>query len=592
MTSPTTQTRTILIIDGDPLAREALGGALECRGFTIKTATSVQTGSVALAQFKPDVVIIELDLPDGSGLSIIEQTRKRGDCKQRFIVLTSSSAKDTVIQVIKFRVNGYLLKSNFKLENLIEKINLDLSRPSAHAGADTSTPESPAPNTAPAGMLQDADPTAALRSLKPLLSRSEVMDAMAECEQFKAFSPTVTQILHATSRARCPLSRVSKLISQDQALALKILKLANSAVYSRGEPVESVHKAVLRIGLDRIRQAVLNIAVVDQFSTEVLGEHFNFAHFWEHSIGCGVIAAHLANTIDQTDADTAFTMGLLHDVGRMICVESLPNRYVEVFNTATRLGVPLEQAESRLLLLNHADVMDHVLKVWNLPKELHRPIACHHLSAANLREHAIGQLNESAILALANRLCHGVLLGSSGNEVVYPTEALCDLLSLDGDAVDSILADAVDEARNIKFSMLSVGTVGNWPEKREEYRERLAGAFRPLFVSTNPGIDAYRLLCNTLADPPCEQEPPTIAIVHAHASRERVALGNALGAAQSKAGVANLPLLILSPKGNISLEPRIMDNRVHAMLRTPLALSRFIDTVNSLSGSATVERAA
>ena len=88
-----------------------------------------------------------------------------------------------------------------------------------------------------------------MRSLKPIISRSEITELIDKCGELKGFSPAVAEVLKLTSNDRGSIEHVTKAISRDHAIALKILRLANSAVYTRGEPVDSVLQAVLRIGL-------------------------------------------------------------------------------------------------------------------------------------------------------------------------------------------------------------------------------------------------------------------------------------------------------------------------------------------------------
>ena len=122
-------------------------------------------------------------------------------------------------------------------------------------------------------------------------------------------SSTVAQVLKITQNPRCSIESVANVIRQDHAISLKILKLANSAVYSRGEPLETISKAVMRIGLTQIRQMVMNIGVLDQFSQMEAGRQIDLPQFWEHSIAVGFIAAELARCLGRKELqiEAAFT---------------------------------------------------------------------------------------------------------------------------------------------------------------------------------------------------------------------------------------------------------------------------------------------
>lgn len=415
-----------------------------------------------------------------------------------------------------------------------------------------------------------------LKDMKPIMTRSEIYDLLDNCAELKAMSPTVAQILKMTQSERCSIDQVVKVVKQDHAVSLKILKLANSSAYTRGEPVDTVQKAVMRIGLVQIRQAVLNINVIDRFSTESQYEQIKISSFWEHSIATGLIAAEITRFLNETEAqiDAAFTMGLLHDVGRLVYLEMLGDKYGQLLELAGKHHIPLEQVESRILLVNHADAMDRILHKWNFSKDLLNPIALHQLSLGNIRRLAPRFLNEVAVLALANRLAHALLLGCSGNPTLYPTEDFAHTLRLNPDLFHRIESYIPEQTTDIKFTMLANSTQTAWPQLADEIRNQLPIPFRPLYLSAEPEFDSLRIFCNVLATWE-ESELPNVGIIQIKRGTEKVSLTAEYKKAESKAGVDNLPLIILSPKGDIMLEDSFMAKRHYALLPFPLTINQF-----------------
>jgi len=470
----------------------------------------------------------------------------------------------------------------------------------AGGAAASGTPASPSASTeaeAEAGtasrsvgtvkVLDDQSRSEGFKNLKPLMTRSEIQEVLDSCEELKGMSPTVAQVLKLTQSERCSIEQLVKVVKQDHGVSLKILKLANSAVYTRGEPVDTVHKAVLRIGLSQIRQTVLNLTVLDRFGG-VENECVGMPYFWEHSIATGLTAAEIARALGgkEADIDAAFTMGLLHDVGRVVYLETLGDRYVEVHRTAQELDLPLEQVESRMLLVNHADAMDRLLHAWRFPKDLVNPIALHQLSVGNIRRMAARTLNEVATLSLANRLTHALLLGTSGNLSLYPTEDYATALRLEPSLIETIEDTITEQTHDMKFAMLSSSNTGNWPCLKDEVKQTLSTPFRPLYVSEEPAFDSYRIFCDQIRERD-EEEPalPNVAVVHARLGREKARLTAKLLAAESESGVAPLPLIILSPKGEIELEDKVMKQRSCRGVPTPVTVSRFVRVYNELIGS-------
>ncbi len=453
------------------------------------------------------------------------------------------------------------------------------------ATGKTSTPPPAAPDAAPDNSVAELlEGVQSVKDLKPLMTRSELQQLLDDCTELKGMSPTVAQILKLTQSPRCSIEQVVKVIKQDHAVSLKILKLANSSTYTRGEPVDSVQKAVLRIGLTQIRQAVLNISVIDQFSGDEQETLLSTPQFWEHSIATGLITVEVAHALSDktTDLDIAFTMGLLHDIGRIIYLEMLGPQYKQVLKVADSLRVPLEQVESRLLLINHADAMDRILHRWKFPKDLVNPIALHQLSLGNIRRMATHALNEVVALALANRLAHALLLGSSGNFSLYPTEEFINLLRLKPDIIRKIEEDIPSQTDDIKFSMLASVNEKSWPRLRDDVLEKMQQPFRPICISAEPDFDALRIFCDRLKEITEEEHSPNVGVIHIKRGQERVPVTEKFKKAESDASVQNLPLIIFSPKGDIQLEDRAMAGRRFELLPFPVAIARITAAFNKI----------
>lgn len=585
--------KTVLIVEDMAVFREPIEAILQREGFRTICAANGAEGLAALSVETPDLVLLDLGMPVMDGLTMLRRMREVPRLASTpVIVLSVIADKARIVDAARAGIAGYMLKSQFSLQQLMDRIREQVegtAEPAAGAGESSPSPGPVGAAGQDRAVGPAGDAIAALKALKPRLTRTEIYDRVQECDQLKALSPTVSQVLKLTGNARCPIEKVARAIAQDHAIALKILRLANSAVFTRGEPVDSVQKAVVRIGLERIRQAVLNIAVVERFASAKFDEELSTPQFWEHAIACGIISSELAHAVAPEQAEAAFTMGLLHDVGRVIYAEQLGDIYLEVLRTARTMQLPLEQVESRMLLLNHADVMDRVLHTWSFPKDLINPIVFHHLSPGNVRNVALHQVDETLRLNLANRLAHAMLLGSSGNDTIYPTGEVCQALRVGGDLIARIEACAREQTDDIKFAMLASGSGDVWPQRREQIRAKLPTQFRPLFVGMSPETDAYRIFCAQLADP--ADEPANIAVVHIAGPRERSAVSARLAEAEAAAGVGGLPAVVLSPAAKLSLEGAVASRRC-VQLPTPIAVSRFVAAALMLLDAAPAKQAA
>jgi len=625
----------VLVVEDEAIIREPLQAALVNAGYEVDTASDAASALESMNRRTPDLVLLDMKLPGASGLTVLNRIRTNDRFKNLPVLMLSAIAeKELVVKAVQMGISGYMLKSRFSLEEMLQRVAEHLAAPEQRLGgvaatpppaptqvsspvptqvnppakavepaqaptptasADPALPQAQAASAATAESLvpvinDDDDPMEVLKSLKPIMTRSEITARVEGGVELKGLSPAVSQVLRLTGADRCSIEQVAKAISQDHAIALKVLKLANSAVYTRGEPVDSVQLAVSRIGLGQIRQTVLNLSVIDQFDAQSAGSAIDFGQFWEHAIAVGIIAAELAYALEQ-DVDSAFTMGLLHDVGRMFFADQFGELYGQVLEVAAKLKLPVEQVESRMLLFNHADVMDRVLHGWKFPKQLINPIVFHHLSAGNIRRSAPRQIVEVAMLGLANRLAHAMMLGSSGNESIYPTNDLCEMLKLDASVIEDVRSKARDETDKVKFALLATSSTANWPQLREVHRQALGEPLRPIYVSTAPQYDACRLFVDELATLD-EGESPNIGIIHITNPRDRVPLTSAYRTAEAEAGVSDLPLLVLSPAGKLLPETSLTANRTVQTLATPFVVPAFTSAVRDLTSAGAVPVAA
>lgn len=586
---------TILVVDESSIIREPIELALQTQGYQTLGASNGQEAIDVVLKQLPNLILLEVCLPVMDGIEFLKELRNSMNLRKLpVIILTATSDRQCVIDAARLGIKSYMLKTQFSMSELMSRIKKCLCPDGQaksienHAAGDTKDVDDTVGDLEIcAGYGYDlgkmdkiSDQIETLRTLKPLMSKSDVFAKLEECSDLQAFSPTATRLLKLINNDESSVEKIAKVIKQDHAIAIKVLKLANSPVYSRGEPIETIEMAVPRIGLRQMHQTVLNIGVIEQLGEISIGEHVDAGQFWEHGIACGIIASEIANELKEVEVDAAFTMGLVHDVGRLMYAKQFENEFSEALQVAERLQLPLEQVESRLFLVNHADSMDRLLHMWKFPKRLIDPIVYHHLSIGNIRRMAPRRINEVATLALADRLAHALMIGSSGNDTIYPIKEFMKTLDLDRSIIARIEQNVPEQTENLKLALLAESNYTVWSDTHARYIGMLEAPFHPLLVTENPEIDALSLFCNKLQDP--EEQPPNIAIVHLGNSRERVKLTEKLNKSEAKLGVSKLPVLVVSSDGSIRLEEKEMNQRPHVLLPLPFTVSRFVQSYNAL----------
>ena len=369
-------TKTILIVDDMAICREPIAEMLRARGFVALCAASGKDALTSLRAQHADAVLLDMTMPDMDGLAVLRAIRANPQwLKLPVIMLTDRAEKGAVVEAARHGVTRYLLKSKFSVEVLVTQLEAVLQPTAAGATEKRHAPASPAhgttaPEIAPcrSDSLHAKCPEGVpLNELTPLLTSAECTRLVTKGLDVRPLGATVQNVIAATSSAASSAEYVAKSVSQDQSLAIRVLKLANSSAYTRGRPVESVKDAVQRVGISEVRSMVMALGVLDHYD-QGTHEQLDLRMFWEHSTACGLIAAGLAKSLRLKKPDEFFLWGTLHDIGRLILLENVSEVYAQVFKVAGSLGLPLDQVESKIMTLNHCDILEHALKHWKFPR--------------------------------------------------------------------------------------------------------------------------------------------------------------------------------------------------------------------------------
>jgi putative nucleotidyltransferase with HDIG domain len=201
---------------------------------------------------------------------------------------------------------------------------------------------------------------------------------------------------HVMSLALDPdvsVAQLTHVISRDQVLATRVLRLANSAHCGPLEEITSINQATIRIGTAAVRNVVLAVCLSSRLAeSRVYGSRGR--ELLEHSIGTACMSRVLAVPA-RVDADEAFLCGLLHDIGKLLLL-----KLVKDFAKAG--GPPPSDTEIAAVIdSRHAEMGAYLLRAWQLPAIMVETTQYHHApdSSPDLHRHVI-------VTAMANRLSH------------------------------------------------------------------------------------------------------------------------------------------------------------------------------------------
>ena len=251
----------------------------------------------------------------------------------------------------------------------------------------------------------------------------------------------------------CAIADIAKAVSKDPSFTVRLLKIANSALYSFPSSIDSVTKAVSIIGTAQIRNLALSMSAVRSFAG-LPNELVSMQNFWRHSLLCALTAKHLAKAARRCDPDALFTAGLLHDIGELVLFNRLPEQSREalllVLDDLDER--PVHEAERQIMGLDHTDVGGELARQWQLPPLLEECIAHHHDI-----EKAKRYPRETALVHIANVAAQMAELDSLNPDDVPPINPLAwEITGLDESSIEPAVREAQAEVAEIEKLFLDI----------------------------------------------------------------------------------------------------------------------------------------
>ncbi len=236
---------------------------------------------------------------------------------------------------------------------------------------------------------------------------SQIMDKV---DAFPSIPGSALRLLELVDQADAPVQEIEEVLRLDPGLTANVLKLTNSAFYGLPTKVGSVKRAVMLLGLNKLKQLIMASCVNAVMDKDIPGYDLPAGELWRHSIAVSVAAEALVRELALESGDDIFTAALLHDVGKLVLGQFVHEDYAAL-EAAAGSTVSFEIAEKEVLGTDHAEIGARILEQWSLPEALVHAVRWHHNPEKSEEIHS-----STDIVHVANMLCLmlGIGVGREG----------------------------------------------------------------------------------------------------------------------------------------------------------------------------------
>jgi len=169
---------------------------------------------------------------------------------------------------------------------------------------------------------------------------------------------------------------VAQIVASDTVIAAKVLQMASSAFFRRGQRTTNIDQAVTHLGFVALRHLVTSAEVFAQWPQKPTTTILDFEHLQQHTRAVTSVARAL--TLDTSLADDTLLAAHLHDIGYWILAHECPRELDRAYHWALEKGVPMHEAERQTIGSSHAEIGGYLLGIWGLPDSIVAAVAHHH----------------------------------------------------------------------------------------------------------------------------------------------------------------------------------------------------------------------
>lgn len=254
-------------------------------------------------------------------------------------------------------------------------------------------------------------------------------------EKTPAFPKSVQAILKLANDHRSSAKDFVQIIEYDPVMTVKVLRIINSPYYGLPQKINSIPRAVVHLGINTIKNMALTIAAIGVFKPDSRSG-FDVPGFLLHSLTTALLAKLLAERLELSPYECSdyFVSGLLHDFGKLVFAQCLPESFKQALTESRAQSVSLFLSERKYLGIDHARLGKMLAEKWCFSEVVCEAIDHHH------KRSGTNKMRDS--IMIANQISKLMRFGDGGNSVVEDFSVISvSLFGVDADTLIQSLGD-------------------------------------------------------------------------------------------------------------------------------------------------------
>ena len=240
----------------------------------------------------------------------------------------------------------------------------------------------------------------------------------------------MVKLIELFRRADADVDEVVKLMRRDPALAAEVLRRCNLSIIGDSEPVTDINDALFRLGFYEVYQLTVSLFGMQALTLKKELKDFPAEALRRHSGITAIAAGFIAKEAGESEG-IAYTVGLLHDVGKVALAAAEGSKYTALLQACGRSGALLGPAEKIAFGFSHDEIGARLLIRWGVPEEIATPVAAHHYAGwSGPHERLVN------VVELANLMAHQIQKNAAGKFHELPAvQLLMHKLGLEPDQI-------------------------------------------------------------------------------------------------------------------------------------------------------------